>query len=69
MSQLVYRVKACCKDDRLKEILWQASLDSGCDTVALFFDQAWFDAKLASLGFDLAVIGSALGFLKFYFFS
>ncbi len=29
--------------------------------MALFFDQAWFDDKLASLGFDRAVIGSALG--------
>ena len=29
--------------------------------MALFFDQTWFDDKLASLGFDRAVIASALG--------
>ena len=29
--------------------------------MALFFDQAWFNDKLASLGFDRAVIASALG--------
>ncbi len=29
--------------------------------MALFFDQAWFDAKLKSLGFDRSIIASALG--------
>lgn len=29
--------------------------------MALFFDQAWFDQKLKTLGFDRAVIASALG--------
>lgn len=29
--------------------------------MALFFDQAWFDRKLQSLGFDRAIIASALG--------